>query len=376
MHVLVVGGGVIGMAIAYEARRQGWSVTLVERNQCGQATSRAAAGMLVPVVEAQFGEEEMYRLNAASLARYPEWVDRLERETCIPLHFRTMGTLVVARDPDEWSYVKHFFELYHRLDPTVQLLTPREAHRLEPALSLHIAGALYSPGDHQIDNWQLIRALRTALGRAGVRVLEDTPVERIVLADGRCTGVETARGPLQADVYALAAGPWSHSIPDVRDALPLPLRPVKGQVLILKPTATAPMPERVVRGFQAYLVPKPDRLVLGATQEEVGFDPYPTAGGVYTLLEGAYEMVPGIYDMVLADILVGFRPTTPDHKPVLGPTPVENLVVATGHFRHGILLAPITAELIVEYLRTGQVPPALRPFLYERFREGPTAPGP
>ena len=371
MHIVIIGGGIIGLGIADESLRRGWQVTIVERDACGQATSRVAAGMLVPLAEAQFGEEDIYRLNATSLERYPEWVERLQRDTGMDLAFQTRGTLIVARDADEMGYIRHFFDLYHQLNPEVELLTPRQAHQREPALSLDIAGALLSPRDYQIDNWRLLSALFKTVQSRGARILEHTPVIRVHLNGHRCTGIETTEQRIEGDVYVIAAGPWSSQIDGLTDRLPLPVRPVKGQVIVLTPTELAPPPEYVIRGMEAYLVPKPDRLIVGATQEEVGFDPHPTAGGIYSILDNAYELVPGIWDMALRDIMVGLRPATPDHKPILGPTPIENLVVATGHFRHGILLMPITAELVVEYIATGQVPSLMQPFLYERFASAP-----
>jgi glycine oxidase len=231
-------------------------------------------------------------------------------------------------------------------------------------------GAITAPGDYQLDNRKLVEALAICLERAGGRVFEQTPVESIVVESDRVRGVVAGGDTLPAGIVVLAAGAWSGQIGGVPELLLPPVRPVRGQIVHLAMDPEAPLTRHVIRGRRAYCVPRPDgKLLVGATSEERGFDESLTAGGVYDLLRGVYDLMPGAYEVRLAEMCVGLRPGSRDNIPILGSSPIEGLHYATGHYRSGILLTPITAWAISESIESGSVPDAIKPFSIRRFLE-------
>jgi glycine oxidase len=258
-------------------------------------------------------------------------------------------------------------ETQQQIGLPVEWLTGAEARRREPGLSPRVTAALSCPADHQVDNRAVVRALSSALQAAGGELREGIAVEAVETAESRVRGVVAGEERHRAETVLLCAGCWSGQIAGVpADAVP-PVRPVKGQMLALRMEEPALL-NRVIRAPEAYLVPKRDgRLVIGATQEEVGFDTQVTAGGILELLRGAWEAVPGIDDLPLLETWAGLRPGSRDNAPILGPTSVPGLFVATGHFRHGILLLPITIREMVRLILTGEVSATLQPFSPARF---------
>ncbi|WP_435823937.1 glycine oxidase ThiO [Kitasatospora aureofaciens] len=377
--VLVIGGGVIGLAVAWRAAQRGLrNVTVVDPCHGGGAAG-VAAGMLAPVTELQYGEEPLLHLGTASNQRYGTFAAELtEASGGLDTGYRRCGTIAVALDSDDREELRELHAFHQRLGLDSSWLTGREARRLEPMLAPGVRGGLHVADDHQVDPRRLLAALVAACERAGV-LLHRAEATELLVDGGRATGARLSTGEsLGADQVVLAAGPHSHRLPGLPEGVLPPVRPVKGQVLRLQvPDAYRPFLSRnvraVVRGQHLYLVPRENgELVVGATTEEQGYDTTVTAGGVYELLRDAHELVPGITELPLRETSAGLRPGSPDNAPLLGPTSLPGLVAATGHYRNGVLLTPVTADLLADYLATGEVPDLAKPFTPTRF--SPDAP--
>ncbi|WP_308344296.1 glycine oxidase ThiO [Streptomyces sp. MK37H] len=377
-----MGGGIIGLVTAWRAAQRGLRTALVDPAPGGGA-AWVAAGMLAAVTELHYGEQTLLGLNMASARRYPDFVAELEETSGQDVGHRVCGTLAVAFDADDRAHLRELHTFQQGLGLESEWLTGRECRRLEPMLSPGVHGGLRVAGDHQVDPRRLTAALLTACERAGVAFHRDR-AERLLLDGDRATGVELAGGArLAAERTVLAAGSLSGRLAGVpEDVLP-PVRPVKGQVVRLSvPERYAPFLSRtvraVVRGGPVYLVPRENgELVIGATSEELGWDTTVTAGGVYELLRDAHEVVPGITELPLVETCAGLRPGSPDNAPMLGPTALPGLLLATGHFRNGVLLTPITGDVMAEALTSGELPPEAQPFTPQRFAAPPdTGPAP
>ncbi|WP_200260749.1 glycine oxidase ThiO [Streptomyces sp. HSG2] len=370
--VVVVGGGVIGLVTAWRAAQRGLLTTVVDPEPGGGA-ARVAAGMLAAVTELHYGEETLLSLNLASAGRYAAFAAELLDATGQDPGYRRCGTLAVARDADDRALLRDLHALQLRCGLSAEWLSGRDCRRLEPMLAPGVRGGLRVDGDHQIDPRRLGRALVTACEHAGV-TLHRARALRLTMDADRATGVVTDDGAtLRAGRTVLAGGSASARLAGVpRHALP-PVRPVKGQVLRLAMPADAPpllsrTVRAVVRGNPVYLVPRENgELVVGATSEEMGWDTTVTAGGVYELLRDAHELVPGVTELPLTETLAGLRPASPDNAPLLGPTAVEGLLAATGHHRNGVLLTPVTGDVMAHVLTTGLLPQEALPFTPRRF---------
>ena len=365
--VAVIGGGAIGLAVAWRAASAGLSVALVD-DLPGRGASWAAAGMLAPVTEAHYGERSLLELNLASSEKWPAFAEELEEVSGRSIGYRRCGTLAVARDADDNVALEDLYRYQKDLGLEVERLKGSECRELEPALAPSVRGGILVPGDHQVDNRALVTALQEACTRAGVAFVAARARE-LLFVDDRLEAVGLGNGEsLKCGRAVLAAGCWSGSIEGLPASLRPPVRPVKGQVLVLKGPRRDPLLSRNVRGLEVYLVPRTDgRLILGATVEEMGFDVRVSAGGVYALLRDAYELVPGITELELLETVVGLRPGSPDNAPLLGPI-AEGLVLATGHYRNGILLTPATADAIARILVADAVPHLIQPFAPQRLR--------
>lgn len=366
--VLIIGAGTIGLAIGWELAREGVPVELFERNEPGQGATWKAGGMLTPDAELQFEEPELYRLNHESLDRWPSFVETLEAETGIDLGFRTEGTLTVAPDEDSAAAMERVYTFQQKVGADVHRLSGAEARDREPFLAPHVAGAVYT-SDAQVDNRALVRALVEALRHHDTSLHTQTTIEA-VRPHADTPAVITAAGErIEGRQVIVAAGARSRQIEGLEEAVRPPVRPVRGQILELETRPTFDL-RHVVRGPDAYLVPKAEgRLLVGASSEEKGFEREVTAGGLYHLLEGAIELVPGIRELTVRRSDVGLRPGTRDNAPLLGPSGAPGVLYATGHYRHGILLTPITAQEIAKLVRTGTVSEWLEPFLPTRFTD-------
>ncbi|MER6996257.1 glycine oxidase ThiO [Streptomyces sp. NPDC000410] len=370
--VLVIGGGIIGLVTAWRAAQRGLGVALADPEPGGGA-AQVAAGMLAAVTELHYGEETLLGLNLASARRYPDFVAELEEVSGQETGYRACGTLAVALDADDRAHLRELHELQRRSGLDSEWLTGRECRRLEPMLAPGVRGGLRVDGDHQIDPRRLASALVVACERAGV-VFHRRRVDRLSVIRDRATGAVLDDGlELTADQVVLAAGSLSGTLAGVPEEVLPPVRPVKGQVLRLTvPRAYAPFLSRtvraVVRGSHVYLVPRENgELVVGATSEELGWDTTVTAGGVYELLRDAHELVPGITELPLTETRAGLRPGSPDNAPLLGPTRLPGLLLATGHYRNGVLLTPVTGDVMAHALVTGELPEVAHPFTPRRF---------
>ena len=367
-RVVIIGAGVVGLGVAWRLAVRGAFVEIFDRGAAGAGATQAAAGMLAACAEAEPGEEALIALGRESQARWPSFADELLRSSGIDVELRTEGTLVVALTADDRARLHHYLVFQQKLGLPMQWITPAEARKREPHLAGKVAGAVWSPEDHQVDNRKLAAASRIAAERAGAVLHEHTSVEEISI-NGRADGVILADGTkVPADVVVLAAGAWSRGIAGLSHELRPPVRPIKGQMLTLRMDASAPLLNHVVWAPGVYLVPRRDgRLIIGATVEEKAFDTSLTAGGLLTLLEAAWRTVPSIEELPIEEMSVGHRPGSRDDAPVLGRGPVDGLIYATGHHRNGILLAPVTADAIARLVLEGSLESAIRPFGFERF---------
>jgi glycine oxidase len=341
--VAVAGGGPIGLACAWRAAQRGLRVTVVDSGAPG--AWEVAAGMLAPASEAEFGEDALAGLGLRSAERFPAFCAELG-----DAGLRGQGTLAVARDRDEAEALERMLAFRQGLGLAVERLRPSQARRLEPALAPTVRLALDVPGDTSVDPRRMVAALRAACAAAGVRLLTGRAAALNERA-GRAAGLQLDDGrELRADQVLLATGARALSGE-------VPVRPVRGQVLRLRDPGGPGLVDRTIRGSGAYLVPRDDgRYVLGATMEERGHDLTPTAGGVYELLRDMSELVPGVLELELEEVRVGVRPATPDNLPAIGPGALPGLVWATGHFRNGILLTPLTADLAAAALAGEPLP--------------------
>jgi glycine oxidase len=367
--VAIIGAGVVGLGIAWRLAARGATVEVFDRGAAGAGATYAAAGMLAACCEAEPGEDALIALGRDSQARWPEFAAELLQASGIDVELRTEGTLVVALTADDQARLHHHLVFQQKLGLPLQWITPAETRRREPHLAGKLAGAVWSPEDHQVENRKLAAALRVAAERAGASIHEHTLVKEISVAGSRADGVTMGDGSkVAADVVVLAAGAWSRSIGGIAAELRPPVRPIKGQMLALQMNPTEPLINHVIWAPGVYLVPRRDgRLIVGATVEEKAFDTTLTAGGLLTLLEAAWRTVPAIEELPIEEMWVGHRPGSRDDAPILGPGPVAGLVYATGHHRNGILLAPVTADAIARLVLDGTVEPAIRPFGVERF---------
>jgi glycine oxidase len=367
---VIIGAGVVGLGIAWRLAQAGCPVTVYERAEAGHGASWAAAGMLAAAVETEPGEEELLALTLESQRMWPGFARELEAAAGISVGYRDEGTMVVALTRDDAEQLRFTYDFQKSLGLQLEWLSGADARRLEPHLRPGIPGAVLSPRDHQVENRRLALALATAAQSAGAVLHEHQAVREVEVSGARVRAVVTDHGRDPADIIVLAAGAWSREIAGIPPAYLPPVRPIKGQMLALRMDDAAPLLRHVVWLPRGYLVPRGDgRLVVGGTVEERGFDDTLTAGGMLALLEGAWRAMPAIEELPIVETWVGFRPGSRDDAPMLGPSGIEGLVVATGHHRNGILLTPVTAEVISAYVLTGRLPDAVGPFTPERFRD-------
>jgi glycine oxidase len=348
--VAVVGGGAIGLSIAWRAAARGLDVVLLDRGRTGAGTSHFAAGMLAPIAEVTPGEEPLLELGLRSARLYPQFISEVLAAAGVDtVGYTTAGTLLVARDADEAEALERELALRQSFGLAVERLRPSEARRREPGLAPALRLALDVPSDHAVDPRALLPALAHAVRAGGGEVREHAEVTAVTHSGDRVTGVQLADGSrLSAGAVVIASGVWSPAIGGLPEAARVPLRPIKGQIMRLHDPAGPGLLQRVIRMGSAYITPRGDgRYVVGATSEERGFDTTVTAGAAFELLRDATELVPGVSEWVLDEFAAGLRPGTPDNLPAIGPGELDGVHWAVGHRRGGILLAPITAELTV-----------------------------
>ena len=381
-----VGGGVIGLASAWRAAQAGARVCVLERAEPPAGATKVAAGMLAPVGELSYGESDLLTMMLASGALWPDFVAEVEAASGMATGFRAIGALHVALDRDEAGELRRRHELQQELGLEAEWLTPTRCRDLEPGLTPTFVGGVLAGGDASVDPRALALALAAALREAGGELRTGTEVVDGLWDGERLVGVRTAptsgdptdlspsaetrRGDdlvqtvdVHADTVVLCNGAWSGQTPWLPAEARPSVRPVKGEVIELRPREGEPVPaERIIASERIYLVPRSDgRLIAGATQEERGFDTTVTAGGVHELLREAYRVLPDVAEMELVGMVAGLRPGTPDNLPIVGRGAVDGLVLATGHFRNGIMLAPITAVAIAATLAGEPVPASMTP---------------
>jgi glycine oxidase len=369
---IVAGGGVIGLASAWRAAKRGARVCVLEAERPAAGATGVAAGMLAPVGEASWGEDALLSLNLESLRRWPAFTDELQEASEVEIGFAQRGALHVALDRDEAESLRRRYELHRQLGLESEWLTGGGCRELEPGLATAVRGGAHVPGEASVDPRRVVAALLAALDREGVPVHAGARVVSAKRRDGSWR-LDTADGrSFSGAGVVLAAGCWSGQLDWVSPEARPPVRPVKGEILTLRGGAGEPVCERIVAGDRVYMVPRADgRLIVGATVEEKGFDVTVTAGGVHELLREAYRLIPEVAELELAETTAGLRPGTPDNAPLIGSSAIEGLLIATGHFRNGVLQAPLTADCMAALL-AGEGPPIdLAPFSPQRFAGSP-----
>jgi len=362
MEVLIVGAGVVGCAVAWRLQQAGVRCTVLERSIPGAEASSAAAGILAPQAEAD-GPGPFLELCLASRGLYPAFVRELREASDVDVAFRPCGVLAVRFDDSEVEEARQRISWQRARGLEASWLDAAAARAMEPELSADIAGAAHFPGDAVVDNRLLVSALTIAAVRAGARFVT-TQVHGLVERGGRVTGVTTDQGVLGGDAVVVAAGAWTGLVPGAL-ASPGAVRPARGQMVMVR--NRVPICRHVVFGAHGYAVPRTDgRLLLGSTVEFAGFEKQVTAGGLLAVLGVGMRLFPGLVGAPVIETWAGFRPHTPDGMPVLGPAPLPGLFLASGHFRNGILLTPITASLLTETI-VGRIPSIdLTPFRVDR----------
>jgi glycine oxidase len=367
--VLIIGGGVIGLTAAWRLAQAGHFVTVVERQTFGSGASNAAAGMLAPQIEAEPGEEQLLPLLLAARDAWPAFVEELQDYSGIYLGYRREGTLMLAADTDQYRVIRrHYDYLNNTLHLPMEWLEENTLKVLEPRLSPNIVGGFKSPLDHQVDARLVIKALVKACEAAGVHLLSNTLASELMVTKNTVTGIRALLEPILSDAVILCGGAWTRLLRYLPPSIKSLIRPVKGQMLTLRMEEDDPLLSHVVWGEKIYLVPKADgRLLLGATVEDVGFNEGVTAGGMFHLLEHAEELLPGINELKFIDSWASFRPGSLDDAPIVGKTSLENLYILGGHYRNGVLLAPLTGSLAPTILNSPDLPPLWRPYTMDRF---------
>ncbi|MDQ4149694.1 MAG: glycine oxidase ThiO [Actinomycetota bacterium] len=362
-----MGGGIIGLSIAWRAAQLGLSVTVLDKDARPAGASWVAAGMLAPVTEADFGEDALLGLNLEGARRWPDFTAELSESAGTDLNATEPGSLYVAVDRDQLEALRRLYDYQLSVGLTVSWLDSRSCRKLEPGLHPSTRGGILADGDAAVDPRKVIDALVTALKHASVPVSYGSRVASIRRGDPPAAVLEDGEA-VAGRCIVLAAGCWSTLIPGVADEIKDAVRPVKGQILRLRTSFSHPALRRVVRNEEVYLVPRPNgELIVGATVEEKGFDTTLTAGAVFELLRAAGEVFPGVRELELVEASVGLRPGSRDNLPLIGPSGVPGVVVACGHYRNGILQAPVTADAIAHLLAKGELPEGNDPYDPRRF---------
>ncbi|PYT09921.1 MAG: glycine oxidase ThiO [Acidobacteria bacterium] len=364
--VIVIGGGVIGCSIAWRLAQAGLKVTVIERGRVGCEASRAAAGMLSPQGGAESGGP-FFDLCLQSRAMYRKFGEELTQASGIDIEYKDEGTLFVVVEGEDQEEQTRWAKWQFEAGLPLEYLSADEVLKIEPAVTQLVTRGIFLPQEHQVENRRVMDALEVAIKRAGVELIEGCDVTAITTGRGEVTGVLCGSERLPADLVVLAAGTWSSQL---LEPLGLNIRiiPALGQMIAVRDHAS--LIDRVIHSSKVYVVPRRDgRILIGATVEWTGFHKAVTAGAIKYLLSAALELVPSIGQLEIVETWSGLRPDTPDHLPIIGPGGVDNLLLATGHFRNGILLAPITAGLVAELISNGSLPDQLKPFGVERFKQ-------
>ncbi|MGA3292964.1 MAG: glycine oxidase ThiO [Candidatus Acidiferrales bacterium] len=366
--VAIVGGGVIGISIAFELSAQKLRVVVLDRQSPGQEASWAAAGMLSPTPDSP-RDIPLVPLGRESLKLYPQFVTAIEDESGKSVNYAREGALEILFSPDGETDGDRTVSEWRGLGLAAELVSPSVARLWEPSITSHARTAVWLPEEETVEPRLLIDALLAAARRRGVQIRPNCPVTGLLQDRERCVGVVAGGEEIAAGRVVVAAGCFCSEIARETNTVAryAPTRPVRGQMLALRPDALKL--QRVLRSERGYLVPRKDgQIVAGSTSEEAGFEKRITPAGVRKILDAALELCPGLASAAIVDAWCGLRPGTPDDLPILGPAGVEGLMIATGHYRNGILLAPVTAKLVREWIMNGSTTFDAQPFSPLRFR--------
>jgi glycine oxidase len=371
-EALVIGGGIVGCAVALSLAEKGFKTAVIERGSLdpvgrGPEGSSAAAGILGAQLEGLHGDTPLSRLCLNSRDRYAAWASAIAAHSGLDVEMRPSGVARVALDAASLRALEDEAAWQSRAGYRVENLDAVGVHALEPALAGDVVGAVHFPDDHRIDPPALVAAIRLAAARSGVAFRSSATVSRVVMRDGRAAGVLLADGTtIAADVVVIAAGSWSSLIGETA-LLADAVQPARGQMIELH--VDAPIVRGVIEAADCYLSPRDDgRLLVGSTVELVGFREGATASGVRDLLAAAIRLVPALHDATMNRAWAGFRPKTHDDMPLIGTVGIDGLIIATGHFRNGVLLAPITGEIVAALLTGEDLPVDIAPFAPRRSR--------
>jgi glycine oxidase len=364
MRVIIVGAGIAGMAIGWRLAQAGADIELYDRGLAGRGATWAAAGMIAPGAEMKNETEEFRAFARRSRAAWPGFAAELEAESGCSIGYSEPGSLIVALDDTRAHALAQHAGEYNAFG--AQWLAPQAVRQREPLVSPEVRGALYIPGDAQVDNRLTADALRVALARRNVAIHENIEVRSLLIADNRVRGIVGAKGTVAADAVVVASGAWLNEFGGVSAELP-PVAPVKGQMVAVRGPARTSLPKHLLWGDDAYMVPRRDRVLIGATVEDAGFDTSVSADACARLLSAAARIVPALREWPVSEMWAGLRPRTPDGAPVLGASSVDGLYVAGGQFRNGILFAPAVAETMRQIVLTSRSVPELRSFDPRRF---------
>lgn len=367
MKICIIGGGVIGLSVGWQLARKGAEVEVFERDIAGRGAGWVAAGMLTPQAELGFEEIELFRFMRKSLELYPKLLDELKEDSGMDVKMDRCGSLFVGFDRDDTTRLRRLYDFREKINLPAKWLSGSEAKELEPMLSPKCTCGLWMPDDAQVENRDLLSSLQTAFRKKGGHIHEIANVISVNIENSKVKGIKVNDKYVEVSNLVVAAGAWSKQLKGIPEHLLPPVRPVKGQIMSLRMEGENRV-AHAIRGRDVYLVPKADgRLIVGASNEEMGFDTNPTAGEIYRLLERAWETVPGIYEYPIEEIQVGLRPGSRDHEPIIGDSDIGGLYFATGHYRSGILLTPITAYELSEWIISGKKSKLLAPYQLSRF---------
>lgn len=372
--VVIIGAGVIGLSIAWHLRRKNTEVYLFDKGLVGHEASAAAAGMITPASEIRYGEHHLLNLFLESLKIYPSFVQEIEKASGIFVDFQKNGSLLVAIDQDDEAELTRFHDYQKELGLNVTMLTPSQILEKEPRLSSHCQLGVEAHDECFVDNRLLVATLKQAVIRSGGHVIENREVTALDVQQNRVIGIQTGHEKISSDQVILATGIHT-KLDGLPDHLHLPIRPIKGQALEIKPyqkkeSQILSHAVRTIHRYPVYLVPRSDgRIIVGATNEEMGIDNKVTAGAILDLLYGAWKILPAIEEMEFLKTWVGHRAASRDHLPIVGPSDMEGLSFAMGMYRHGILLTPIVGKMMAEWVVEGMDSAYFKTFGWERFKK-------
>jgi glycine oxidase len=366
MKVMIVGAGIAGLAIGWRLAQAGAQVEIFERGTAGRGATWAAAGMIIAGGELEEGSADLARLARGARQLWPEFAAELESESGCTLDYSETGSLLVARDETSARALEQRAARIAASSGRAEWLARKELRKREPLLSLELHGALHVPEDARVDNRLAGEALRVALAKRNAVVHENTEVSGLTITDGRVRGIVCGGSTIGGDTIVVASGAWMNELHGTAGVLP-PISPAKGQMICVRPPPDTKLPRPLIGSDDVYVVPRGDRILIGATVEDVGFDTSVSREACDGLLSAAARIIPAVAAWRISQMWAGLRPRTPDGAPVLGETAVSGLFVAGGQYRNGILFAPAVADAMRRVVLNGEIASEIRAFDPRRF---------